>query len=101
MDSKARIVVTGGHGFLGRHVMQALAQHGYSDAVTFRSRDFDLVHEAEVIRMLDALRPDAIIHLAAVVGGIGANRLHPGSFFYKNLVMGVNLMEQARTRSVR
>jgi len=96
----ARILVTGGSGFLGTHVMAALARHGYANAVTVRSRDYDLTHEAQVAKALADTRPDAIIHLAAVVGGIGANRKYPGTYFYKNLMMGVQLMEQARTSGV-
>ena len=101
MNRDSRVVVTGGHGFLGAHVMRALATHGYTHAVTFGSRDYDLTHEAQVGRMLDELRPEAIVHMAAVVGGIGANRKYPGTYFFKNLMMGAQLMEQARHRGVQ
>ena len=101
MDPKTRIVVTGGTGFLGRHVMAALGAHGFTQAVAVGSRDYDLTHEAQALRMLEKLRPDAIVHLAAVVGGIGANRKHPGSFFYQNLMMGTLLMEHARNTGVK
>jgi GDP-L-fucose synthase len=97
----SRIVVTGGHGFLGSHVMRALAAHGYRNAATFRSREYDLTHESGVVPMLETLKPAAIIHLAAVVGGIGANRKFPGTYFYKNLMMGAVLMEHARLRGVK
>ena len=100
MDRNTRIVVTGGNGFLGSHVMRALATHGFANAVTFGSHDFDLTHETQVARMLDLLKPEAIVHLAAVVGGIGANRKFPGTYFYKNLMMGVQLMEYARQRGI-
>ena len=96
MDPKTRLLVTGGDGFLGRHVMAALGERGYARASTFRSRDYDLTRESEVQRLLADLEPEVIIHLAAVVGGIGANRRFPGTYFFKNLVMGTLLMEHAR-----
>jgi GDP-L-fucose synthase len=100
MHSDTRIVVTGGTGFLGRHLMDALQVRGYRNAATFGSRDYDLTRESDVERMIRALRPEAIVHLAAVVGGIGANREHPGTFFYRNLMMGTVLMEHARRAGV-
>jgi GDP-L-fucose synthase len=101
IDRNARIVVTGGTGFLGRHLMAALAAGGYKNAVTFGSNDYDLTHEREVERMLAELAPEAIVHLAAVVGGIGANRRAPGTFFYQNLMMGALPLEHARRAGVR
>jgi len=101
MSTDTRIVVTGGTGFLGRHVMGELASRGYQQATAIGSRDYDLTQSADSQRMVDERKPDAIIHLAAVVGGIGANRLHPGTFFYKNLVMGSLLMEHARNAGVK
>jgi len=95
-----RIVVTGGTGFLGRHLMAALRARGHDRAVAIGAEDYDLTLEAQVARMLADLRPERIIHLAAVVGGIGANRRSPGTFFYRNLMMGVLLMEQARRAGV-
>ena len=100
MQRDTRIVVTGGTGFLGRHLMRALERKGYRRAVTFSAGDYDLTREPEVERMLRELQPEAIVHLAAVVGGIGANREHPGSFFYRNLMMGTLLMEHARLEGV-
>ena len=100
MKLDTRILVTGGHGFLGSHVMRALATHGYRSASTFRSNQYDLVRAADVTRLLDELKPEVILHLAAVVGGIGANRKFPGTYFYKNLLMGVQLMERARLAGV-
>jgi len=96
-----RIVVTGGHGFLGSHVMRALQARGFSNARTFRSAEYDLTHEAQVEKMLTDLKPEAIVHLAAVVGGIGANRKFPGTYFYKNLMMGAVLMELSRRAGVK
>lgn len=99
LDSK-KIVVTGGGGFLGRYVVEKLRDAGCGDVFVPRSEDYDLTKEADIIKMMDAAKPDVVIHLAAVVGGIGANREHPGSFFYRNLMMGVQLMEQSRLRGV-
>jgi len=91
-----RIVVTGGAGFLGKHVVNKLEKEGCQFIFVPRSKEFDLTKEKEIVRMLETFKPDIIIHLAAVVGGIGANQKNPGEFFYKNLIMGVQLMEQAR-----
>lgn len=99
LDSK-KIVVTGGGGFLGRYVVEKLRDAGCVDVFVPRSEDYDLTKEADIIKMMDAAKPDVVIHLAAVVGGIGANREHPGRFFYRNLMMGVQLMEQSRLRGV-
>ena len=96
-----RIVVTGGTGFLGSHFMAALRAGGYDRAVTFGSSQFDLTRDEDVARMLDAYEPEAIVHLAATVGGIGANRRYPGTYFYKNLMVGALLMERARLAGVR
>ena len=95
------VLITGGAGFLGRHVVERLRERQQYVVHAPRSSEFDLRHEADVARLLDRCVPDAIIHLAAVVGGIGANRAHPGTFFYDNLMMGVQLMEHARLRGVR
>jgi GDP-L-fucose synthase len=99
---KKKVVVTGGAGFLGSAVMEKLRQRGCSPAslVAVRKADLDLVHEADVRRMYETHRPQVVIHLAAVVGGIGANRENPGSFYYQNLIMGAMLMEHARQAGV-
>jgi len=95
-----RVVVTGGAGFLGRYVVEGLRRRRCKQILVPRSRDYDLVQPDAVVRMYEHMQPDIVIHLAAVVGGIGANRLHPGQFFYKNLMMGVQLLEQARIRQI-
>lgn len=95
-----RVVVTGGAGFLGRHVCAALAAYGPASIFAPRSRDYDLRRRSEIDRMLRDANPDVIIHLAAVVGGIGANRQHPGRYFYDNAVMGIELMEASRLAGV-
>jgi GDP-L-fucose synthase len=100
MRLDTRIAVTGGGGFLGSHVLEELARAGCTNVVAVRSHDYDLTHEDRVQAMLADLRPQTILHLAAVVGGIGANRLHPGTFFFQNLMMGSLLMEHARRAGV-
>ena len=98
-----RILVTGGAGFLGSHVVEELVHRGVprDNLIVPRSADYDLIEPGASSRLLDRTRPDVVVHLAAVVGGIGANQAHPGEFFYKNLMMGVQLMEQARLRTVK
>ena len=95
-----RIMVTGGGGFLGSFVLEALAARGCSDVFAPTHADYDLTREDAIIAALAEGRPDVIIHLAAVVGGIGANRAEPGRFFYENAMMGVQLIEQARLAGV-
>ena len=101
MDLAAkRVLVTGGAGFLGQHVLRALERHGVTNVVAPRSKDYDLRHEAEVARLCADVAPQVVVHLAAVVGGIAANRANPGRFVYENLVMGITLMEHARRAGV-
>ncbi|MHC4635961.1 MAG: GDP-L-fucose synthase family protein [Planctomycetota bacterium] len=95
-----RVVVTGGAGFLGRYVVSELEREGCKDILIPNIEDYDLVNISDINRMYNDMRPDIVIHLAAVVGGIGANREHPGEFFYKNLMMGVQLIEQGRLRNI-
>lgn len=97
-----RITVTGGSGFLGSHLIEELHNRGVPDELVFvpRSADYDLTRREAVERMYDDAQPDIVIHLAARVGGIGANRAHPGGFFYDNLQMGVELMEVGRLREL-
>jgi len=90
-----RVVVTGGAGFLGQAVVRLLRQRGCRQVFVPRSREYDLRSLPAIKRMLKKARPDIILHLAAVVGGIGANRENPGRFFYDNLIMGVQLIDQA------
>lgn len=96
-----RVMVTGGHGFLGSFVLEALEARGCQTIFAPRKTEYDLVDAAAVRDAIAEGQPDIIIHLAAVVGGIGANRAQPGRFFYENLMMGTQLIEQARLAGVR
>ena len=91
-----RVVVTGGHGFLGSFVIDKLRAAGAKEVVVPRSDKHDLRVQTEALRLYTDTHPDIVIHLAAVVGGIGANRENPGRFFYDNAIMGLNLIEAAR-----
>jgi len=94
-----RVVVTGGSGFLGRHLVRALERRG-SIVLVPRKREYDLTSEPQVERMYAELQPQVVVHLAAVVGGIGANRESPGRFFYENVMLGALTMEHARRSGV-
>lgn len=96
-----RVTVTGGAGFLGRFVTEKLKAFDGVEIFVPRSREYNLIEKSDIIRMLDDSQPDLVIHLAAVVGGIGHNKKNPGKFFYDNLMMGVQLIEQSRLRGVK
>jgi len=95
-----RILVTGGGGFLGSHLLEALAGAGARHITAPRRREFDLTQLEQIERLFERERPQVLIHAAAVVGGIGANMAEPGRFFYENAIMGVQLIEAARRYSV-
>lgn len=95
-----RLCVTGGAGFLGSFVCKKLEDRGVKDIFIPKIEDYDLVQKDSIIQMLEDSKPDIIIHLAAQVGGIGANLLHPADFFYDNLMMGVQLIHEAYLRKI-
>src|ERR1700730_434649 len=95
-----RVVVTGGHGFLGSFVVDKLRAAGAKEVVVARSDKHDLRVQTEALRLYTDTRPDIVIHLAAVVGGIGANRKNPGRFFHDNAIMGLNMIEAARITGI-
>jgi GDP-L-fucose synthase len=95
-----RVVVSGGSGFLGSFVVEKLRAAGCQEITVPRSREYDLREKSEALRLYKEARPDIFIHLAAVVGGIGANRANPGRFFYDNAAMGLHAIEAARTAGI-
>jgi GDP-L-fucose synthase len=99
--SQQRFLVTGGAGFLGRHVVARLEARGAAEIFVPRSREYDLREKDAVQRCLADSRPDVVIHLAAVVGGIGANRANPARFFYDNAIMGIQLIDEAYRQGVK
>jgi GDP-L-fucose synthase len=101
MRQDSRILVTGGSGFLGTSVVANLRARGYQNIFVPQSSDYDLRDQQVVARLYQDSRPELVIHLAAVVGGIGANRSSPGQFFYDNAVMGIQMIEYARRFGVR
>lgn len=99
--SKKRICVTGGAGFLGSFLVDQLRQRGATDIFVPRRRDYDLTTTAGIERLFDDAKPEVFFHLAAVVGGIGANQKNPGLFFYENAIMGIQLIEACRIHKVK
>ena len=99
--SDQQFIITGGAGFLGSHVTSKLRERGGKHIFVPKSAEYNLVKEEAVVRLFKEARPHIVVHLAAVVGGIGANRENPGRFFYENLMMGAQLMEQARLFGVK
>jgi len=95
-----RVLVTGGGGFLGRALLRTLSERGAAHVFSPRIDELDLREKTAIRRFLAETKPDLVIHAAAVVGGIGANRAHPGRFFYENAVMGIELIEEARRAGV-
>ena len=97
----SRILLTGGAGFLGRAVVERLRARGVTDIFIPRRRDYDLTHEADVERVYRDARPDVVIHLAAEVGGIGANQANPGRYFFANMAMALHLIERGRIAGIK
>src|SRR5258705_2029715 len=96
-----RIAVTGAGGFLGSFVLEQLAARGYDNVVSVRRKDYDLTHEPDADRLYTDIKPDVVVHLAAEVGGIGANRDNPGRYFFANMAMGLHLIEGARKHGLK
>jgi len=96
-----KIIVTGGNGFLGKWLVKKLENKGYKDIFVPVKEEYDLRDLFAIQKMYKQVKADIVIHLAAVVGGIGANRKYPGTFFYENLIMGTQLMEQARLNNIK
>ena len=98
--TKNKVLVTGGHGFLGRHLLGKLREKGCKNIIAPAIEECDLRKEQNIVKLYKDTKPDVVIHLAATVGGIGANRKYPGTYFYDNLIMGIQLIEQARISNI-
>ncbi len=96
----SKIIITGGTGFLGKHLVKQLRQQGY-DPIALGSNDYELLNANSTVKMYQDLQPDYVFHLAATVGGIGANRNHPGLFFFDNMVMGLNVIHYAMKFNIK
>ncbi|MEW6680485.1 MAG: NAD-dependent epimerase/dehydratase family protein, partial [bacterium] len=96
-----RVIVTGGAGFLGKNIVEKLKERGCQNIFIPRSKDYDLTREVNIERLYKDFPADLVIHLAAIVGGIGGNRENPGLYFYNNLVMGAMLMEYAKRNNIK
>ncbi|MEE3326721.1 MAG: NAD-dependent epimerase/dehydratase family protein, partial [Myxococcota bacterium] len=97
----SRVLVTGGAGFLGKKVVDLVQKAGVNECFVPRSAEFDLTDRHAVDRLFEKSQPDVVIHLAAEVGGIGANRANPGRFFYANMSMGLNVLEASRLAGIK
>jgi len=97
---RKRVLITGGHGFLGTHLVKKMRSEGYENIFVPTEKEYDLRESEPVKEVYKDLKPDIVIHLAAIVGGIGANRDNPGKFFYDNLIMGIRMMEEGRLAGI-
>jgi GDP-L-fucose synthase len=98
---KKRITITGGRGFLGKHLIRAFEERGYENILVADLPEYNLIRPEDIRRLYDEQRPDIVIHLAAKVGGIGFNQENPGSLFYENIMMGVQLLHEGFLRKLR
>ena len=101
VETTDKIVITGGGGFLGRVIVDRLKSAGYENLFIPRRTDYDLTHEADAERLYATAKPDVVLHMAAEVGGIGANRDNPGRYFFANMAMGLHLIEGARKHGLK
>ncbi len=97
----SKVLLTGAHGFLGKHVVEKFKQYGYSNLITPSSKEFDLRIQSEAIELFDKTKPEIVIHMAAKMGGIGSNRNYPGEFFYDNAMINLNLVHTSYINNVK